>query len=324
MARNIVKDYIEYDKSFLKNYINTITEKQINNKMCDMIVDTYVNVRYYDTYEHIKKYPIDNIEYYAVENLKKTFDDKSMKNNIPLIVSALIIIRYVLLIEKYFKNKNASKELEQYENKLKEKYDNTKVVVSNLIKEIKDNYHKKEKFLNKLLSNDFCVVKRETNLDNVHDLFFDNSVKIPDLFSDIAISRVYNSGIIYEDRMIVFYLLTTREILVDMINYDYEKKYLLDFPKVLLDKRNKLSNLLKLIDTDYLKERMILKVLCTEYLDKKDDYDNLIHEGYSLAIEMNGVIKDSTIFLNVFTYIIVNNENDKKLLEKDFNNIILI
>ena len=198
MARNIVKDYLEYEKKCLKEYIDTITEKKLSSKICDMIVDTYINVRYYNTYEHIKKNPIDNIEYYVVENFKKQFDDKNKDKNVPLIVDALIILRYVILYEKYCKNKSAIKQLTKYEEKLRVRYKDTDVLVSGLIKSVKDNTHKKEKFLNDLLSNDFCVVKKNTNIKYIIDLYFDNSVKIPDLFSEIAINRVIKSSpIIY-------------------------------------------------------------------------------------------------------------------------------
>ena len=101
MARNIVKDYLECDKEYLREYINTITEKKLNSKICDMIVDTYVNVRYLDIYEHIKKHPIDNIEYYVIENSKKMFAETNKENfkekTFPLIVDALIILRSVIL-----------------------------------------------------------------------------------------------------------------------------------------------------------------------------------------------------------------------------------
>ena len=322
MARNIVKDYLEYEKKCLKEYIDTITEKKLSSKICDMIVDTYINVRYYNTYEHIKKNPIDNIEYYVVENFKKQFDDKNKNKNVPLIVDALIILRYVILYEKYCKNKSAIKQLTKYEEKLRVRYKDTDVLVSGLIKSVKDNTHKKEKFLNDLLSNDFCVVKKNTNIKYIIDLYFDNSVKIPDLFSEIAINRVYNTGIIYEDKMLVFYLLTTREILLDMENFQNKNKYLIDFPDSLIGKRNKLSSLFKLIDTDYLKERMILKVRYSEYLNKKEEYDKLIHDGYSLAIIIDDEV-NNTVLLNIFSYIIVEDEKYKKGLE-EFNNIILL
>ena len=323
MARNIVKEYIDYDKKFLREYIDIITEKKLNAKICDMIIDTYVNVRYFDMYEHIKDYPIYNVEHYITENFNKQFSDKNKEKNIPLVLDSMILLRYVFLYERYHKDKKLAKKLAFYEDKIKDKYDNSKIVVSNLIKMIKDNIHKKEKFMSGLLSNDFYVTKIETNNKYVYDLSFDNNVKIPDLFSDIAIDRVYNSGIIYEDRMTVFYLLTIREVLDDMINYRHEIKYLVDFPDSLIGKRNKLSALLKLIDLDYLKERMILKVLYSEYLEKKEEYDKLIHDGYSLAVIIDIDLKDSVVLLRIFTYIIINDSKYEKVLD-DFDNVIFI
>ena len=323
MARNIVKDYIDYDKKCLREYINIITEKKLNSKISDMIIDTYIDIRYFDAYEHVKKHPIDNIEYYITNLFKSLFNDKNKKKNLPLIVDVLIILRYVVLYEKYSNNDKAAKQLVSYEDKVKDRYKNTKILVSDLIKSIKDNSRKKEKYLNNLLSNEFSIVKRNTNIKNVYDLFFDNCVKIPDLFSDIAINRVYNSGIIYEDKMTVFYILTEREILVDMVNYDFKNKYLVEFPCSLIGKRNKLSALLKLIDLDYLKERMVLKITYSEYLKNKEDFDKLIHDGYSLAVIIDTDVKDKKVLLNIFTYILIENENDKVGLE-DFDNVILL
>ena len=153
-------------------------------------------------------------------------------------------------------------------------------------------------------------------------MYFDNNVKIPDLFSDIAINRVYNSGIINEDKMTVFYLLTEREILVDMENFDSDNKYLIEFPQSLIDKKNKLSSLLKTMDSDYLKERMIFKVLYSDYLNKKDDYDKLIHDGYSLAVIIDEEVNNTTL-LNIFSYIILEGNKYKNIL-KEFDNVICI
>ena len=135
-------------------------------------------------------------------------------------------------------------------------------------------------------------------------------------------NRVYNSGIINEDKMTVFYLLTEREILVDMENFDSDNKYLIEFPQSLIDKKNKLSALLKTMDSDYLKERMIFKVLYSDYLNKKDDYDKLIHDGYSLAVIIDEEVNNTTL-LNIFSYIILEGNKYKNIL-KEFDNVICI
>ena len=53
MSRNIVKDYIDFDKKCLKNYIDIVAKKNLSEKISDLIVKTYVDVRYYDIYEQV-------------------------------------------------------------------------------------------------------------------------------------------------------------------------------------------------------------------------------------------------------------------------------
>ena len=108
-----------------------------------------------------------------------------------------------------------------------------------------------------------------------------------------------------------------------MENYQYDSRYLVDFPNSLIDKRNKLSALLKLIDSDYLKERMVLKVLYSEYLKKKDNYDTLIRDGYSLAVILDDNTINNTIILKIFSYILIEKDRYTKALD-DFNNVILL
>ncbi len=323
MARNVVKDYLDYDKEIVKEYVNIMTEKKLGNKISDMIVDTYINARYFDMYDHVKKYPVDNFEYYVKENFKKNFLDKNKDKNMALVNDALIILRYVSLTERYGKNSKMLKLLTDYEEKLKDKYKDTKILVTSLIKTIKDNIHKKDKYLNGVLSNDFEVIKKNTNINDVYDTFLESNVKIPDLFSDVAINRVYNSGAIQEDKMLVFYHLVDLEILKNMINGAYKDIYLVDFPTSLIDKKAKLNNLLRIIDMDYLKERIILKIGYHDYMEMKENYDALIHQGYSFAVIIDDDIKNNKGLLNVFSYILVYDQ-DKDNFMKDFDNVVLI
>lgn len=322
MARNIFKDYLDYDKNFLKEYINTITEKKINSKICDMIVDTYINIRYFNNYEPVKATIIDNIEYYVVNNYIRDYIEKDKKKNAPYIVESLILIRYIMLLERE-SDKRIERKIKKLEEGIKEKYENTNVIIVDLIKTIKDNIRKKGKFVTNLSSNDFSLSKKSTDKDHIYEVFLDNSIKIPDLYSEIAINRVYNTGIIYEDRMLVLYLLTVRELLIDSISRNYDNKYLLPFPISLLEKRNKQITLLKTMEQDYLKERMILEVNYSDYKNNKEQFDKLIHDGYSFAVVIDEDIDDSLILLNVFSYILLNEKADKKKY-KDFDNVINI
>ena len=323
MARNVVKDYLEYEKQNLKNYISIITDKKLNNNICDMIIDTYINIRYFNAYTSVKKNPIDNIEYYVFEKFKKNFVDDNLRKHVVLILDALIVLRYIVLYEKYCDNEEAKAGLDQYEQKVYEKYKDTNILISDLIKDIKTNYRKKEKYINELLSTDFSVDKKDTNIPNVYETILDNNVHIPDLFSDFAVNRVYNSGTINEDKMLVYYTLLSRLILLDMIHYDYDKKYLISFPESIIDRESKLNNLLSIIDLEYLKEHIVMIISYHDYKEKKDSYDFLIHKGYSFAVIIDEEIKDELVMFNVFSYILVDNEDNEKFFNT-FSNVIKI
>ena len=62
--------------------------------------------------------------------------------------------------------------------------------------------------------------------------------------------------------------------------------------------------------------------LYSEYLDKKDEYDKLIHSGYSLAVIIDEDV-DNTMLLNIFTNIIIEDKKYKNIL-KEFDNVILL
>ena len=70
------------------------------------------------------------------------------------------------------------------------------------------------------------------------------------------------------------------------------------------------------------KERMILCVNYSDYTSNKDEYDKLIHDGYSLAVVIDDDVKGNMVLLNVFTYIIIDYEKYQSKFE-DFDNVIM-
>lgn len=322
MALNIFKDYVEYDKKHLKQFIYTLTAKKINNKVCNMVVETYANLRYFNALEPVKKSLVDNVEHYVINTYLNKYVKEDKRKSLPYIIDALLLIRYIVLLESDI-DKKKEKKIAQFEVALENKYENTGIMVIELIKSIKNSINKKKKFIENLAADDFSVTKKSTSVDNLYEIFLDSSVKIPDLFSDVAINRVYNSGLIYEDRMLVLYMLTVRECLIDSINGDYDNKYLIEIPISLFEKRNKLLNLLKIIENDYLRERMIIKIRYSDYKKNKQQCDKLIHEGYSLAVNIDKKVSGNLVLLNIFRYILLDEKTNKKVFA-EFDNIVNI
>jgi hypothetical protein len=58
-------------------------------------------------------------------------------------------------------------------------------------------------------------------------------------------------------------------------------------------------------------------------LTNKDNYDSLIHDGYSFAVIIDGDVKEDMVLFNIFSYIIVDNDEDEKVFN-EYRNVIKI
>ena len=319
MSRNVVKDYINYDKECMHNYIDIVTKKKLHSKIVDQMLKTYVDVRYYNIYDQVNEYPIENIGYYIKENVNKLLQDKKVSDEEKkALTDALWIIKYVLFYEKINNDKSLQKMLVDLEEKVRNSFRASDKRKDELFASIRKNTGNKRKFIRGLSSNEFSVEKRATNLLNVYRLEFLNSVKIPELFSEFAIQRVYNNGAIGEDKYLVFYTLSSMVVLSDLLSFNYDRNYIVDFNSILLAKKNKLNNLFRIIDLDILKEKLIMNITYEEYDQYKDQVDKLIHDGYSFAISIDDDFKDNMVILDIFSYIVY----DGKLENIDkFSNI---
>ena len=320
MSRNIVKDYVNFDKECMTKYINIVTQKKLTSKIVDIITTTYIDVRYYNIYDRVLDYPIENIGYYIKKNVDKYLQNKKADEDINTAISnSLWIIKYVLFYEKVNSDKKLHQMLLELEEKVRNSFKASDKVKNELFDSIRKNTNNKRRFIRGLSSNEFSVIPKKTNLHNVFMLDFQNNVKIPELFSQMAINRVYNTGAISEDKYKVFYILTSVLILSDLLSFNYDISYIIEFNPMLLVKNKKLNNLFKIMDVDILKEKMVMKITYEDYLVGKEYVDKLIHEGYSFAIIINDDYKDDLVLLDIFSFIILDGKlsNIKGLDDKD-------
>lgn len=324
MARNIVEDYILHDKECITNYLNTINAASLEAGMVNVIVKTFIDIRYYDLFDHINDSVMDTLSYYLKKNTEKYLKDREkplsdnkVNKNIKL---ALWLMKYILYFEKATSDKKLKKLLEDLEIGLKNKFNEIdSKIIENLFEEIRENTLAKKKALKKCESKEFFLEKREYNLPRVIDCFLKCDIKIPDLYSKTAIDRVFNTGIIAEEKMYVEYTMVGLEVLNNVLNYDYKTHYLIEFNTDLLTKKKKLKSVFNLIDMDLLRDKVCLKISYTDFLCYKEDIKGYIHEGYKFAIIIDSKYDNEP--LDIFSYVVITNEMDSSLFKGD--NIIV-
>lgn len=319
MANNIAKEYIDFSKKNINKYLKLILDKYYNKKVANDLITTYINIRYYNDYELKYKNLDSNINYYLKEKALELSDNEN-EMYILQVKNMFYIFKYILYFDdviKYDSLKKIILEIEQYRNVELGLVDDD--FVSMLFSLIKENDKRKEKFLNNIQSEHFMLNLMDTNKRNVYIVKLDNDVKFNKIYSDYSINKVYNEGIVNEKKNMILYYLVSKMILEDAISGVFNRYYIVDFPISILEKEQKLNRLINIIDSEVVKNSMIIKFMYNDYLSNKEIINKFIKDGFQIAIVIDDNYKyddSSRMWLDIFKYVIVNNEN-KNFFEKE-------
>ena len=177
---------------------------------------------------------------------------------------------------------------------------------------VKESEKKKNNFFNEYLSDTFNLELKSTNIKNVYNVLFSYNIKFPKIYSSYSINRVFKSDIISEDMCFIEYNLISKIVLDNIINKEYNKEYLVDFPFIITSKKEKTNRLLNIITNDLIRENVIIKVTYEYYTKYKSFISDLIKDGVKFAVIIDDTFdyeESSIIWLNIFTYIITNKDD---------------
>lgn len=328
----VLYKYLEIVKSEFEQYFDLIFEKKYEKRIFEILFKKYVNIRYYN----IRQDENLNIDLRnAIKNeldlegkkLKQKYADEKVENIIN-------IFTYITNFDKISKNKKNDLIIEKIEQYRKEKLGIQKESFFRLFKETLDEQMTiKRNFINKYKSDDFNL--KMSLLDKDRKIYkgeIKYNIQFSSLYSNSIIKQTFETGITNEDKLFVAYNMIAAQVLEDMIKGNYEKVYIIDFTTTLLSKKVKYTRLLKIIENDYLKEKVILLINYNEFSNEnKDEIYNLMRNGYKFAVTFDKesqVEENNAKRLEVFSYILIDkNTSQYKHLEKSkdiINKIIKI
>ena len=99
MASNIVKEYIDFSKKNITKYLKIILEQDYSKEIIEPLLDTYINVRYYNNYDIKYKVFESNINYYMKQKAIKINEEKE-EEYISKVKKIFYLFKYIL----YFDN----------------------------------------------------------------------------------------------------------------------------------------------------------------------------------------------------------------------------
>lgn len=302
MDYNIVNKYIDFVRDNFLNFFRLVLGNRYQKNLTQIFIDKYIDVRYYNETNYLTtKDFINRINKELIDLAEKIGKDDNIEDikDIVALFGYLVYFDDVCVVEEEVELINVliDDELIRVSNK-----DTTRAEVITWYKKFKDG---KEQFNSALSTKDFALLEIKI-YKKLHYLTLEHNVKISNLYSEYAIDKAYNSGIINEDKLFITYILASILVLNNAINLDFSRFYLVPIASTLFEKEKKFARLLKVLDNQLCKKFISIRITYTDYKNNKRKIDDLISEGYSFGLELDskytGNINELVLFPYIFVY----------------------
>ena len=168
----------------------------------------------------------------------------------------------------------------------------SKEIEDKLYKEITSDMLDKEVYLDKFETDEFVL--RFENSEFKEELYYtvlEHNVKMPMQYSESAIEKVYNEGIIAEDKLQIEYILLSIVAIRDIINANFKDSYIAEFECTLFKKKQKLESILSIIGNQALQEKISLNITYSDYITNQKSVLEYTKKGYDFVITLDNSIK---------------------------------
>ena len=318
MTINLVEKYIDITRDMINSYMRLVMGSKFKKEYCDIFTEKYIGIRYYNYYEMNIS---DSMRTKVLNGFKK-FEENLMIVNIEdreIIKAMCVFFYYVLYFDNVIRNSNLDSVTNKLSRLMKRTLNREVDGFPEALKKIIDETNEQRKKLLNLTENNkfYLNIKRYPNLMNTFRVSIRYNLKFPEEFSEIGIENVFNDGLVNEDKLYLEYYFVSKEVLQDIINCNFKKHYIIEFATSILEKKTKQNGLLKIIDSQAIKDKISLKITHEDYLKYKEHIEDLIRGGFHFTIILddtfNAEYKEITT-LRIFQYVIVDDE--AKIYEK--------
>ncbi len=326
---NFFVEYVEKNRKIIYKYLKLIFKKDYDQEIAEIYVENYINARYYNL-----SYKENNRIFYLriKENLLKVMQELLEKNETEkqrigdyvnyrrkekIIVNMFTAFDYIFFFDKVrdIENMKRIKSIKEVIDKLYQKRENEYLIKERAsTKEeftefVETNMEENEAFLNKYFADKTFElgIKKVPNKNNIYNIELISNVTIPMIYSQTAIELAFNTELIKEDRLLPEYTLLNLIIARDIVEANFKDQYIVEFATTLLRKKQKLKQVLEIINDPALQDKINLKIYYEELPKYKNELFELMREGYKFAIELDNSLKDAGEIekLTMFSYIIV-------------------
>lgn len=323
MTINIMNQYIELTKKQINEYMKLVFGERFNQKYCDLFTERYISIRYFNYYENEFH---ETIRRKILEHLKRV-GEEIIINNIEdreLIENMRVFFYYVLYFDNVVYYKDLRQKISQIA-RVKRKIVKTEIYdfEENLYQKMQEYLQEKDELIKRFSSDKFYI--KLTNYPDKLKVYRVNlkftNIKFPLEYSDFAINKAFQMGLVNEDKLIVEYYLIVLQILKDVVKLNFKKKYILEFAETLLKKPKKIKSILNIIDNEAIQDKISLKMRYEYFLKNQETVFELMRQGYKITVILDNSFEPSfknIESLQMFEFVIIN--RNLKQYEEIMNN----
>ena len=311
MTINIMNEYIELTKKQINEYMKLVFEEKFNQTYCDLFSERYINIRYFNYYENeyhesTRKKILDHLKKVGEEIIINNIQDRE------LIETMRVFFYYVLYFDNVVYYKDLKQKISKI-NKVKKRVFNTETYdfEEKLYQKMQEIVNEKEELIKRFSSEEFYI--KLTNYPDKLKVYRVNlkfqNIKFPLEFSDFAINKAFQMGLVSEDKLVIEYYLVVLQILKDVLKLNFKKKYVLEFAETLLKKPKKIRGFLSIINNPIIQEKISLKIKYEEFLKNSETVFELMREGYKITVILDNSFEPNfknIESLQMFEFVIIN------------------
>lgn len=307
---SVILEYVNFVKKSNLMYFKFIMDKSFNREIFDRFIDTYISIRYYNDFDAKYKSFSANINYYmkdCASSLISEYDEYS-----DVIKNMFYLFQYVLYFDGVVSDRNIRDvidEIGEYREKILGYMDND--FCDKLYGMLKEDNKKKNSYIRGFDSDRFFLDIKKSNKKDVFFVSLNYNIKFNRIYSDYAINKVYNSGIVNEDKLFITYYLVSSLILKNVISCKFGYDYIVSFPCSLFDKDSKGNRLISVIRDNSTMGSLVMLFSYSDYLKYKEDINGFIKDGFKVAIYIDDSFKYDDVsneWMAIFSYIITDGE----------------
>lgn len=333
MTINIMEQYIEITKKQIEEYMKLVFKDKFNKGYCELFTERYINIRYYNYYENEV---IETMRRKILNHLKQVGEDIIINNinDRELIENMRIFFYYVLYFDDVVYYKDLKNKIQQI-SKIRERIYgySSEQFTDELYEKMQEYIKQKKEIMNRFLSDNFFI--KLTNYPDKTKIFRVNlkykNIKFPLEYSEFAINKAFQVGLMAEDKLVVEYYLAVIQILKDILKLNFKRKYILEFADTLLKKPKKIKSILNIISSSAVQDKVSLKIRYEYFVQNKEIVYELMRNGYKITIILDNsfdVTFKNIETLQMFEFVIISRElkeySEIKQNIKELKNIIEI